>query len=168
MKKVYTFVIFSALIAVLLSFSSFNSASVSRLMVGQQVPLTDFLANFPDENREGLVWINIWAVYDATSRDENVQFSAVIKRVGENPTEKSQLLKSISISMDRFESIFEEIVKQDNLNFSQIRREPEGFQSGFAKKLKLNNRFGNFLLDAQGKVIAKDLTPAELEKILEN
>ena len=162
MKKVYAFIIFSALIAVLFSFSSFNSVSVSRLMVGQQIFTTDFL----EENKGELVWINFWAAYDAASRNENVQFSSVIKRVGESSLTKNQSLKSISISMDRFESIFEEVVKQDNLSFSQVMREPEGFQSEFARKLKLNNRFGNFLLDAQGKLIAKDLTPDELEKIL--
>ena len=162
MKKVYAFIISSALIAVLFSFSSFNSTSVSRLMVGQQVPVTNLL----EENKGKLVWINFWAAYDAASRNENVQFSSVIKRVGESSFTKNQSLKSISISMDRFESIFEEVVKQDNLSFSQVMREPEGFQSEFARKLKLNNRFGNFLLDAQGKLIAKDLTPDELEKIL--
>jgi len=165
MKKGYAFIISFTVIVAFFSFSSLNPApaSVSRLMVGQQIPVTDFL----EKNSEELVWINFWAAYDAASRNENVQFSVVIKRVGENSPEKKQSFKSISISMDRFESIFEEVVKQDNLYFSQVLREPNGFQSEFAKKLKLNNRFGNFLLDAQGKLIAKDLTPEELERVLD-
>jgi hypothetical protein len=161
MKKVYAFITSFTVIAALFSFSSFNSVSVSRLMVGQQVPV-DLLA----ENKGKLVWINFWAAYDATSRNENVQFSSVIKRMEEKFLTEDQPFQSISISMDRFESVFEEVVKQDNLSFSQVVREAEGFQSKFAKGLKLNNRFGNFLLDAQGKLIAKDLTPDELEKML--
>ena len=161
MKKVYAFIIFGVIV-VLFSFTSFSSVSVSRLMVGQQIPVTDLLG----ENKEKLVWINFWAAYDAASRNENVRFSFVIKKMEEKSLTKNQLLKSISISMDRFESVFEEVVKQDNLSFSQVKRESEGFQSKFAKELKLNNRFGNFLLDAQEKLIAKDLTPDELEKVL--
>ncbi len=166
MKKGYAFIISFTVIVAFFSFSSLNTNSVSRLMVGQQIPITDFFNDFRDKNSDGLIWINFWAAYDAVSRDENVQFSTVIKRVGESYSTKNQSFKSISISMDKFESIFEEVIKQDNLNFSQVHRESEGFQSEFAKKLKLNNRFGNFLLDAKGKVIAKDLTPEELEKIL--
>ena len=162
MKKVYAFITSFIVIAALFSFTSFNSASVSRLMPGQQIPV-DLLA----ENKGKLVWISFWAAYDATSRNENVQFSSVIKRMEEKFITKDQPFRSISISMDRFESIFEEVVKQDNLYFSQVLREPNGFQSEFAKKLKLNNRFGNFLLDAQGKLIAKDLTPEELERVLD-
>jgi len=162
MKKIYAFVISCAVIAVLFSFTSFNSTSFSRLMVGQQIHLPDFL----EGNKGELVWINFWAAYDATSRSENVQFSSVIKRMEEKTLTQNRSFKSISISMDRFESVFEEVVKQDNLSFSQVMRESEGFQSEFAKKLKLNNRFGNFLLNAQGKLIAKDLTPDELEKML--
>ena len=161
MKKVYAFIIFGVIV-VLFSFTSFSSMSVSRLMVGQQIPVVDLL----EESNGKLVWINFWAAYDAASRNENVQFSSVIRRMEEKSLTKNQLLKSISISMDRFESVFEEVVKQDNLSFSQVMRESEGFQSKFAKELKLNNRFGNFLLDAQGKLIAKDLTPDELEKVL--
>ena len=161
MKKVYAFAISSIVIVVLFSFTSFNSLSVSRLMVGQQIPV-DLL----EENKGKMVWINFWAAYDAASRNENVQFSSVIKRMEEKSVTKEQPFQSISVSMDRFESVFEEVVKQDNLSFSQVVREAEGFQSKFARGLKLNNRFGNFLLDAQGKLIAKDLTPDELEKML--
>jgi thiol-disulfide isomerase/thioredoxin len=135
MKKGYAFIISLAVIAAFFSFSSLNINSVSRLMIGQQIPVTDFFNDFPDETGKGLVWINFWASYDAASRDENVRFSAVVKRVGESYSTKNQSFKSISISMDKFEGIFEEVVRQDNLNFSQIHREPEGFQSEFAKKL---------------------------------
>ena len=161
MKKVYAFITSFTVIAALFSFSSFNSVSVSRLMVGQQISV-DLLA----ENKGKLVWVNFWAAYDAASRNENVQFSSVVKRVEEKFLTNGQPFKSISVSMDRFESVFEEVVKQDNLSFSQVMREAEGFQSKFAKEMKLNKRFGNFLLDAQGKLIAKDLTPDELEKML--
>jgi len=130
-------------------------------MVGQQIPV-----GLLEENKGKLVWINFWAAYDAASRNENVQFSSVIKRMEEKFVTKEQPFQSISVSMDRFESVFEEVVKQDNLSFSQVVREAEGFQSKFAKGLKLNNRFGNFLLDAQGKLIAKDLSPDELERML--
>jgi glutathione peroxidase-family protein len=142
----------------LFSFVSFNSQSVSRLLVGQKFPEMELL----EENNGELILINFWAAYDAASRDENVQFSSLMKKIkGSKPS-----FKSISVSMDKYESIFEEVVKQDNLDFSEIKREPKGFESKLAKDLKLNKNFGNFLVNSQGRIIAKDLSPDELQQIL--
>jgi len=159
MKKIYFFIISFAVTGALFSFSSFNSASI---MVGQKISAFDL----PAVDKEELIWINFWAVYDAASRNENAQFSYVIKKMEEKSSEKALSLKSVSISMDKFDSVFEEALKQDNLSFFQVIREPEGFKSKIAKELKLNNRFGNFLFDAQGRLVAKNLTPEELELVI--
>jgi hypothetical protein len=158
MRRIYSFVISLVVIVMLFSFVSFNSQSFSGLMVGQKFPEIELLEN-SDRN---LTLINFWAAYDAASRDENVQFSALVKKIKDSESS----FKSISVSMDKYESIFEEVIKQDNLDFSEIMREPEGFESKLARDLKLDKHFGNFLVNHQGRIIAKNLTPDELQQIL--
>lgn len=111
--------------------------------------------------------VNFWAAYDAASRDENIRFSMVTQKYDEKVMARNLRLKSMSVSMDRFPMVFEEVTKQDGLNFTEVTLVTDGFQSKLAKDLKLNNRFGNFLIDDEGKIIAKDFTPEEFEKMLE-
>ncbi|MCK9156025.1 MAG: hypothetical protein M0P12_07920 [Paludibacteraceae bacterium] len=163
MRRFYTFIIFSSVVGILLSFISFDSTTSSKLLVGDKFPKTELLG----DNKGNLVLVNFWAAYDAESRDENVQFSSIAEKYDEKTTEEGQRLRSMSVSMDRFEKVFEEVVKQDGLRFSKVSIETEGFHSKLAKDLKLNNRFGNFLIDNQGKIIAKDFTPEELKQMLD-
>lgn len=163
MRRFYTFIIFSSVVGILLSFISFDSTTSSKLLVGDKFPKTELLG----DNKGNLVLVNFWAAYDAESRDENVQFSSIAEKYDEKTTEEGQRLRSMSVSMDRFEKVFEEVVKQDGLRFSKVSIETEGFHSKLAKDLKWNNRFGNFLIDDQGKIIAKDFTPEELKQMLD-
>jgi len=137
MRRFYTFIIFSSVVGILLSFISFDSTTSSKLLVGDKFPKTELLG----DNKGNLVLVNFWAAYDAESRDENVQFSSIAEKYDEKTTEEGQRLRSMSVSMDRFEKVFEEVVKQDGLRFSKVSIETEGFHSKLAKDLKLNNRF---------------------------
>jgi thiol-disulfide isomerase/thioredoxin len=163
MRRFYTFIIFSSVVGILLSFISFDSTTSSKLLVGDKFPKTELLG----DNKGNLVLVNFWAAYDAESRDENVQFSSIAEKYDEKTTEEGQRLRSMSVSMDRFEKVFEEVVKQDGLRFSKVSIETEGCHSKLAKDLKWNNLFGNFLIDDQGKIIAKDFTPEELKQMLD-
>lgn len=163
MRRFNYFIISSVVAATLLSFMSISSVTSSGLFVGQKFPQTEYAKPGKGE----IVLVNFWAAYDAESRDKNVRFSTVAKRIGEKATTGSNRLKSLSISMDRFPAVFEEVVEQDGLNFTEVVLETEGFQSKLAKKLKLNNRFGSFLVDDQGRILAKDFSPEELEGMLD-
>ncbi|MBO4807359.1 MAG: thioredoxin family protein [Paludibacteraceae bacterium] len=163
MRRFNYFAISSVVAVTLLSFISIGSVKPSELFVGQAFPQTEIA----EPHKGELVLVNFWAAYDAASRDKNVRLSMVVKKFDEKAMAGSSRLKSISISMDRFPVVFEEVVKQDGLNFSEVALEADGFQSKLAKDLKLNNQFGNFLVDEQGKIIAKDFTPEELERMLD-
>lgn len=163
MRRFNYFVISSVIATTLLSFMSISSVTSSGLFVGQQFPESGIAKPSKGE----LVLVNFWAAYDAESRDKNVRFSMVAKKFDEKAMAGNFRLKSLSVSMDRFPVVFEEVVKQDGLNFTEVSLETEGFHSKLAKELKLNNRFGNFLVDDQGKILAKDFTPEELERMLD-
>lgn len=110
------------------------------------------------------VLINFWASYDAASREENVRFSEVLKKYD---TEAIGL-SSVSVSLDDYESLFKEVVKDDDLQFSKIYREKKGFSSELAKEFQLNHKFGNFLIDQNGKIVERDITPEDLAKRLQS
>lgn len=162
MNRFYSIVIALAIVGVSLSFVTFGPAAKKGLRIGEEITDKRFV---PDTEKYALV--NIWAAYNAESREENVRFSEVIKRFDACNDNKGASIKSVSVSMDVYESIFEEIVKKDCLSFSDIYRETRGFDSQLAKDFKLdNNQFGNFLIDAQGRLVAKNITPEMLEEML--
>jgi thiol-disulfide isomerase/thioredoxin len=113
-----------------------------------------------DANKGHLVLINFWASYHANSRIENIKFANLMKN--------NNGFVVISVSLDAYQSVFEETVKRDGLSCVQNIHATNGFDSKLANKYKLGNDFGNLLLDAKGKVLAKNLTPDELKAYLQN
>lgn len=104
--------------------------------------------------------INTWASYNAESRLRNVQFN--------NTSNALQgKLKVIGISFDEYVSVYEATVQADGLNTSLNICETNGFNSKIAKKLDIENgKFENFLLDANGVIVKKNVTPQELKDIV--
>lgn len=160
MNRFYSIVIALTIVGISLSFVTFGPATEKGLRIGEKV------TNEKCVPKGKYAFVNFWAAYNAESREENVRFSEVIKRFEACSNNKGESIKSVSVSMDAYESIFEEIVKKDRLSFSDVYREAGGFDSQLAKDFKLGNQFGNFLIDAQGRLVAKDITPDEFERML--
>ena len=161
MNRFYSIVIALTIVGISLSFVTFGPATEKGLRIGEKVTNEKCVPNAGK-----YAFVNFWAAYNAESREENVRFSEVIKRFEACSNNKGESIKSVSVSMDAYESIFEEIVKKDRLSFSDVYREAGGFDSKLAKDFKLGNQFGNFLIDAQGRLVAKDITPDEFERML--
>lgn len=105
-----------------------------------------------------VVLVNFWAAYDAKSREENVRFSRALKGI-QKPD-----FTSISVSLDQYESLFKAITNIDKLAFTKVIR-VNGFNSEIAKEFKMDNKFGNYLIK-NGKVLAKNVTPEQLQEML--
>lgn len=150
MKQTRTFLIALVLISVSLVLLSKEEDKSEK--VGDKV---ENFSAFDNNNK--ITFVNFWAAYDAKSREENVRFSQVIKKY-----DRQKKIKSISISLDNYENIFKEIVRKDQLNFSKIIRTDNGLNSKIAKNFKLDDNFGNFLIDKKGKIIAKNISPEQL------
>jgi hypothetical protein len=100
--------------------------------------------------------VNFWAAYDAASRIRNIR---LCRRADSLDSTRIVLL---SISMDENASVFAETLKTDGLKAD--RQWFAGPQRDLLRKkygLK-NNRFGNFLIDDRGIIVATDLTPEQL------
>ena len=104
------------------------------------------------------VLLSFWASYDAQSRMQNVSLSNVLR--------SSRNVEMVSVSFDEFKSIFNETIKKDRISTSNCFVELAGNSSDLFKTYRLNKGFKNFLLDKNGVIVAKDITPSQLSSYL--
>ena len=72
-----------------------------------------------------------------------------------------------SISLDEWNSVFEETVKADKLDMTRQLHEKKGSQSDVFKKYRLERGLRNFLIDDKGIIVATNVSSkalAEWEK----
>ncbi|EJX09147.1 antioxidant, AhpC/TSA family [gut metagenome] len=104
------------------------------------------------------VLLSFWASYDAQSRIQNVSLN--------NALRSSQNVKMVSISFDKYQSVFKETVRMDQIVTPSCFVEMEGENSEAFKTYRLNKGFTNYLLDGNGVIIAKSISAAELSAYL--
>lgn len=116
--------------------------------------------NLPGIRLEGkaYVLVQFWAAYDPASRVENTKMHNVISRF------KPENLQLISISFDENPLVFQGVVKADRLEEITQFVETEGKNSVLFKAYRLKKGFGNWLIDSNGVIVAKHVSP---EKALE-
>lgn len=102
--------------------------------------------------------VNFWAAYDATSRVSNMQLSNKVSELD------STLINFYSVSMDEYQSIFEETLKTDKLDAKNHFFDKNGKESSVYKNYGLKNGFRSFLIDEHGVIVAINITPEELSE----
>lgn len=116
---------------------------------GQPLTLRDLQGEY--------VLLSFWASHDAPSRAQNVQLQRAVGRLPENVN-----VRMVSVSFDRYQSVFDASVQSDSIGAATCYVDVSGESSPLYKKFRLNNGFRNYLLDAQGIIIAKDVQAEEL------
>ena len=118
-------------------------------------------SNFSFQNHSGrYTLLNFWATYDAESRARNVQLWNEVNKLS------SDKIAMYSISLDEKESIFTETVKADKLEGTKQFHEELGRKSELFGKYNLQKGFCNFLIDDKGVIIATNVAPEDLTKVL--
>ncbi|MDR0547101.1 MAG: hypothetical protein LBG77_05905 [Dysgonamonadaceae bacterium] len=119
----------------------------------------------PEINLQGIdtkgkdyVLVQFWAAYNPQSRVENTQMHNVIASL------KTDKIGLVSISMDENPAVFKGVLKTDRLDESTQWNEPAGRDSQLFKKYRLKSGFANFLVDANGVIVAKNLSPSDIRK----
>ena len=142
--KVRAYVLFVAVALLAVSAGTKNAKPTVGINPGDFAPRIESLgteSNFSFQNHSGrYTLLNFWATYDAESRARNVQ-----------------LWK---------ESIFTETVKADKLEGTKQFHEELGRKSELFGKYNLQKGFCNFLIDDKGVIIAANVTPEDLTKVL--
>ncbi len=155
---------------VVLVFSSFISLSFSdeRVVLTEKYSVGDALPSFSlcsakqslnlHSSEGGYTLLSFWASYDASSRACNASLAHF--------TEKTDRIQLVSVSFDRYPSVFRAAVKQDRLPEDRCYLEVESIYSNLYKMFDLKNGFKNYLLDSKGVIIARNVTAENLKSYL--
>lgn len=100
------------------------------------------------------VLLSFWTSYDARSRMQNISLN--------NALRSYHNVEMVSISFDKYQSIFEETVRKDQIVTPSCFVETKGDRSKLFKKYHLNGGFTNYLLDENGVIIAKNISATDL------
>lgn len=118
---------------------------------GKDVSLTDFRGKY--------VLVDFWASWCGPCRRENPN---VVKAYNQYKSDKFDIL---GVSLDNSKEAWKAAVEKDNLKWTQV-SDLAGWQSMIASSYAVRAIPANFLIDPQGKIIAKNLRGEELVKKL--
>ena len=118
---------------------------------GKMVSLSDFKGKY--------VLIDFWASWCRPCRMENPNVVAAYNKY------KDKGFTVLGISMDSNREPWLQAIKQDNLNWTQV-SDLKGWGNEVGKIYGVQGIPQNFLIDKEGKIIAKDLRGAALEEKL--
>lgn len=163
MKKVKS--IFALFVLFLMISAGNNRIPKTGLFVGEKAPtfqMNDSTAGYFDlkDQKGKYVVLNCWATYDAPSRISNVRIQQEIEKLNH------QNLSFVSVSYDPNKVVFEETVKLDELNRNTQFYDKDGESSDIYKAFRLKKGFGNYLLDQNGVIIAKNFSPEKLTELI--
>lgn len=106
------------------------------------------------------VLVNFWAAYDAESHMKNVLLWNTLQK------EKHPLVM-VSVSFDKSRAVFEKTLSMDGINDRYQFLDTKGSDSKIYQKYQLEKGFQNYLIDEDGVIMAINLTPKDLDRILE-
>jgi len=105
------------------------------------------------------VLISFWAAYDADSHMKNVLLRNKLEK-------ENQDVKMISVSFDQSRSVFEKTLLVDGISNEQQFFDTKGVNSEIYKKCQLSKGFNNYLIDENGVIVAKNISPDNLKELL--
>lgn len=119
---------------------------------GKQLTRTDFKNKY--------LLIHFWASWDSLSRQHNAVYRRLYKK-----EQKNELFAMLGVSLDMDSTVWKKAVKQDTLKWEQV-CDQGGWNAEIARKFALNTLPANVLLSPSGRIEARDLDEAAIEKKL--
>jgi len=110
--------------------------------------------------------INFWASYDATSRINNFDLVALAEEYRDRSFYNGDGLEVISISLDRYKSPLRQAILTDGTSEFHHICDYKGLDSELASSFDVNSPV-NMLIDADGKVVARDFKVSQLRSTLQ-
>jgi thiol-disulfide isomerase/thioredoxin len=124
----------------------------------------DYIANTPQENTVSLynnlgkiTIVDVWASWCPPCRAENPN---LVKLYSDY---KNKGLQIIGISLDKNKDSWEKAIKKDQLTWPQLSNLKQ-WDDPIVKKLSIQEIPATYILDSEGKIIAKNLKTVELRK----
>lgn len=162
MKKTIMIIV---LFAVLIGLGTAATIKAFDGKKGSQAPVFKVEANDTivslNDMKGHWVLLQFWAASDAKSRILTKQYSDLIRT---NPANRpsSDRFRFLAINMDRSEKLFKEIAKIDGMD-EKAQFHVSGKKAGkLVNDYHLENGMHSYLINPQGKIVAKDPTKQQL------
>lgn len=177
MKNVKWLLIF-LLVCTLTSFGS-KDGPVEGLRVGDIAP--NFMLKCAQtgnslssmKKNDDMILLSFWATYDAPSRMLNARVGQIIHKTQnqsniekDKTNENKHQVELLSISFDTSKAVYAETLKMDQITSHESVLALRGSSEPLFKRYKLQKGFTNYLINADGVIVAKDLTAKELENYI--
>lgn len=107
------------------------------------------------------VVLSFWAGYDALSRVSDIRMQAAIDRL-----ENQENVRLVSVSYDTNENVYRESVRLDGLDESTHYYDSDGEKSAIFRDFRLRQGFGNYLINPDGEIIARNFDPENLAQLI--
>ena len=161
MKKTIRIIVFFAVL--LVSISAYTGKVVDA-KEGYKIPSLTLIGNNTQINLNELkgkyVLLSFWASTDAISRVACNEYSAFAKNA-----EAEERFCFLSVNFDRSEMLFNEIVKRDRLQAETQYFAQGDKASRLMADYQLENGFSTYLIDPQGRIVAKNPSTQHLNEI---
>jgi peroxiredoxin len=143
---------------------SLQMGGLRSFSIGAEAPL--FAGNSPEGEKISLeslrgkiVLIDFWASWCGPCRKENPNVVRVYKQY------KDQGFEILGVSLDKTKARWEQAIEADNLTWLHI-SDLKGWRSEFAKQYGVSSIPQTVLVDAEGKIMARNLRGKALEQKL--
>lgn len=158
-----------------LAFLSFINGAfkpATGLQVGDKVPAikSDLLdgTQFNLDSLKGkMVLIDFWASYDAPSRLDNFRKKILLDQYKNSGFVNAQGLVILSVSLDRFRSPLNQSIQRDELEQFLHLCDFQGRESELAQTFSVQNELANYLIDGEGRIVARSSRLEKIETTLE-
>jgi hypothetical protein len=101
--------------------------------------------------------LQFWAAYDAESRMNNLLMHNSISRHG------AGRVRMVSLDFDTEKSVFDETIRTDGIAPSTQYFVAKGQDSEVYQTYRLSKGYGNYLINPEGVIVAKNVSPDKLE-----
>jgi thiol-disulfide isomerase/thioredoxin len=161
----------------LLSFFLFLGLNQTLLAQKKPFSIGDTLPNFEyqgqfarnyqlKELKGSYVLVQFWASWNQESRSMQFDFIDTYGKYKDKKFKKGRRFYIVSVSLDEDKVIWELSLKKDNLPWKSNVCDFQVWNSPIVKNCRINSIPFNYLLDPDGRIIAKNITKDQLDEIL--
>lgn len=149
-----------------------NNSNSSYLSIGDSAPDIELKnkRGFKKKlsNYEGkVVLVQFWASWCLPCRQFSDEWINVYEKYRKEKFQNGKGFEIYSVSLDKKKRAWKKAIKDDGIPWKANTLDNKGWDSDYAFIYGVNSLPADFLLDGDGNIIAKDVTPYQLDALLE-